>query len=860
MKKTIPYVLLLIGFIWGACSSESNTWSSKAYHNLTAHYNGYYYALEEITKIEQTIQKSNVDDYNRVLRLFPTFDSTIAKSYEKEAEEAVKMASIAIQRHPNSRWVDDAYILVGKARLYTLDWGNAIQTFKFVNTKSKDPDARHKAIVSLVRTFTEHQEYKNALSAIDYLLKEKLSRENRKAALLEKAYYHQVLGDYDNMVRSLTQADPYLSRNDKRGRIYFIIGQVYQKLGFESEAYNYYRKCLSTNPEYEVDFYARLYMAQVAEISRTKDINAARRSFKKLLKDRKNKDFKDKIYYEMGIFELKQKNVELAVRHLNAALREGSNQRTDGEAYLRLGEIYYDTLRDYELSQAYYDSAIQALPKDYENYDAIKSRAEILNEFVRHLKTIQWQDSLLKLSSLDSAAIYQIADSVYAARKKQEEIDAKKKKKSNRVQLATTSSIFDNQDGMAGAGNWYFGNPSAVALGESEFKRVWGSIPLEDNWRRSQKTSEGGTSGNRPQPTAQSENQNADPAASQEPPADPVALEYENLWSQIPHTAEQKKEALKKIEDAYFHLGDIYYFRLLEKTNAVKMYETLLKRFPGSEHEPEVLYKLYLIFKENDPEKAEQYASRLKQDYPNSTYAKILINPNYLKEASETEQKQKDIYKEAYKNFQERNFVTASLLIKDAEALGQTEFSANLDLLKILITGQTEDISKYQFALQEFMAAHQGTDLATYAEKLLQTSRDLQATEERRKGIRYIWSFEGSHYFVIVYRQTEKLADIATRTLESFNNSSFPGLNLKTSNLSLNDEYALTMVSDIPTLQAAKEYYKVFNDRLPSLDALRNYKFNKFVITKDNFNIFYRTKGLDEYIRFFEKTYESENQ
>jgi hypothetical protein len=66
------------------------------------------------------------------------------------------MASLAIQRHPNSKWVDDSYILVGKARLYSLDWGNAVQTLKYVNTKSKDPNARHAAIIQLIRTFTEH--------------------------------------------------------------------------------------------------------------------------------------------------------------------------------------------------------------------------------------------------------------------------------------------------------------------------------------------------------------------------------------------------------------------------------------------------------------------------------------------------------------------------------------------------------------------------------------------------------------------------------------------------------------------------------------------------------------------------------
>ena len=65
-----------------------------------------------------------------------------------------------------------------------------------------------------------------------------------------------------------------------------------------------------TNPEYEVDFYARLYLAQVTEISRSKSVNAALKSFRKLLKDSKNKEFKDKIYYEMGVFELKQKNLD----------------------------------------------------------------------------------------------------------------------------------------------------------------------------------------------------------------------------------------------------------------------------------------------------------------------------------------------------------------------------------------------------------------------------------------------------------------------------------------------------------------------------------------------------------------------
>ena len=400
---------------FGACSSEVNTWTSKAYHNTTAHFNGYYYAREEIRKVEKTLWSSLSDDYGKILRLYPSVDSAVAKGYDKEIQEAIKMASLAIQRHPNSKWVDDAYIVVGKARMYSLDWGNAIQTLKYVNTKSKDPNARHQAIIQLIRTFTEHHEYNNGQAAIDFVQKEDLNKFNRKNLLLEKAYYYQEQADYDNLVRNLTEVTPLLKRKDRPGRIYFILGQVYQKLGFESEAYNYYRKCLATNPEYEVDFYARLYLAQVTEISRSKSVNAALKSFRKLLKDSKNKEFKDKIYYEMGLFELKQKNLNAAITNFNNSVREGSNKRIDGEAYLRLGEIYYDTLHKYEISQAYYDSAITALPTDYEGYKEIKTRQEILNDFVKNLNTIKWQDSLLMMADLDSVALRARIDSSFKA-------------------------------------------------------------------------------------------------------------------------------------------------------------------------------------------------------------------------------------------------------------------------------------------------------------------------------------------------------------------------------------------------------------------------------------------------------------
>ena len=866
MKNLHLYAFLLVLALFSACSPERNTWTSKAYHNTTAHFNGYYYANEEIRKIEDVILTSHTDDYNRILKLYPSFDSTLAEGYEKEIQEAVKMASIAIQRHPNSKWVDDAYILVGKARMYSLDWGNAIQTFKYVNTRSEDRDAKHLAIINLIRTYVEHKEMNNAQAAIDFLDKARLSKTNKKKFLLEKAYYYQMRDNYDQMVRSLTSADKLLKKKDRRGRIYFIIGQVYQELGFESEAYNYYKKCLGTNPEYEVDFYARLYMAQVTEISRNRDVNAARKSFRKLLKDSKNKEFQDKIYYEMGIFELKQDNLKGSIHFLNRSVRSGNNKRIQGEAYLKLGEIYYDTLKNYELSQAYYDSAISALPTDYDNYASIKARQEILNEFVKHLKTVQWQDSLLSLATMDSASIRLMVDSVVTAERKLAELkESKKKKRSNRVAIETVASnnFFNDAGPNQMAGDWYFGNPASVGQGQSEFKRIWGEIKLEDNWRRSQRVASAVTTGapldNEPADGAQPA-QGDEPVAAAEEGADPVDVAFAGLNQQIPRTEEARADALAKIEEAYFHLGDIYNFKLQEKENAIQTYTKLLERFPESEYEAEVLYTLYLITKESDPAKAEGYATLLKKKHPDSPFTRILLNPDYLQESSQVAEKQKVEYKKAYQIFEGRHYDSARVVVDNALRMGETPFNPNLELLKVLIVGKTEDISKYQYTLQEYIKTYPETEQSQYAQKLLDASRKFVEEEEKRRGIQYRTSFDDPHYFVLVYPKSANLHEQTSEALEYFNESYFSRSGLKTSHLVLNDQFAITFVSDLAGKQTAMEYFKAFTENLPGMPDLRNHKFNNFVITKGNFDIFYRTKGLNEYLRFFEKNYQTKNQ
>ncbi|MBS1557543.1 MAG: tetratricopeptide repeat protein [Bacteroidetes bacterium] len=846
------FIFYFLSILMVGCSIEQNTITSSIFHNMTARFNGYFYAKEGAREVEKLILKSLDDDHNKILLIYPRWDTVLAKTYKKNTDEIIKMASISIQRHPNSRWVDDDYLMVGLARLYACDWQNAILTFKYVNTKSHDIHLRHTALLNLARTFTEMKDFDRAEETFRFLEKEKLNRANQKKLYLEKANYYQIREDYNNMVQNLSKADTLLTRQDRKGRIYFILGQVYQKLGFNSEAYNFYKKCLATNPDYEIDFYARLNMAQVTQLDNQRDIKLVRKQFSKMLKDTKNADFKDKIYFELGEFERKQNNLKEAVQEYKLAAHAGKNKRIKGMAYLRIGQINFDSLKQYKPAKLYYDSAVTSLPPDFENLASIKKRQSVLGEFVKYTETIIVNDSLLFYASLDTAKIRHRLDSIWATNKK--EITAKKKKKKKITEdtdsgggsafSSTTASSDPNSSG------WYFGSSDLVATGQNEFHRVWGSIVLEDNWRRSSRSAAASD------PTAVAAQlpdkvPEAVKPEKKEAKADPVKI----LIAQLPKTEAQRNEALAKIEDAYYHLGDLYYFNLNEKDNASRSYEKLIARFPASERMAEVLYKLYLIHKEKNDGRAEGYAARLQKEFPTSTFARVLVNPDYIKETTALAEKQKLMYKEAYKLYQDNNLKPAMEGVTEALAAGESSFTSQLDLLRVLIMARTEDVSRYQYELSEFIKKYPKDPLKKYAEQLARASKDFVVKMEKAKGIKFIADAKAPHLFVVVYSSAERITGPVVDALEKFNADEYTKLKLTTSNVGLNDN-TLTLCSEFPNKETALGYYYKFITQQQKSKPFSNYKFYNFVISKDNFQILYRNKALDEYLTFFDKNYQ----
>lgn len=795
-------------------------------------------------------------NYNKILPIFPQFDSTLATSMASQIDDCIKKASIAIQRHPESNWEDNSYVLVGLAYYYSMDLPNAIITFKYVNTHSENDNTRHEALIALIKTFIKNNDLRNAVAVSDYLKKEKLNKKNLKNLYLTRGYLFQKREDLNFMVQNLTQAEPLITNHHEHARISFIIGQVYQQLGFDGEAYQYYKKCLASNPSYELSFYTKLNMAQVTELAKNNDVKKVRRYFKNLLTDAKNIDFRDKIYYEMAKFEIKHGDLEKGIEYYNASVQASTkNQRQKAYSYLSLGKIYYDSLANYKLAKLYYDSTISVLPKDEPDYESIQERQKILEDFVKQLTIIHDNDSLLALSRLSADSLDLFLDD-YIAQKEEEEKEkkekaaAKSKKRENRL----VDDPFSDEFVPIGSNNfdesvWYFYNPSAVDKGRFEFARQWGDRQLEDNWRRSNKSLQNQDANKSQVSTAAKDTKNSDDEE------DGSKIDKSALIATIPYDETKQAKLLSEVEQAHYNLGKIYNFNLDEKSNAASTYERMLSRFEETEYKLEVMYLLYLIYRElGNTGRSDHYKNILVNDYPRSIYAKVIINPNYREESQAASEKLKKIYASAYNLYKSGQYkASLQIVTHGLETYGDNDFVDNMQLLKILLIGKMENIYQYQYELNNFIRTYSESELLPYADSLVKASENFQINLINSTRARFRSNLDMPHYFVYVFNKDAKTNELLWSKFATLLDELKKDLTVQS--LILDGKNSMILVQEFGDKASALEFNSLVEAENMERTIQTTGKLQRFVITKENFDILYDTKELDTYLKFYRKNY-----
>ncbi|MDB5272962.1 MAG: sprE [Chitinophagaceae bacterium] len=710
-----------------SCTQNSNSRVAITYHNLLARDNAFFLARERMKDVEKQVYAQRTDNFNEVLNVIPPFDSTKTKAITP-LDDIIKKASMPIRRHKNSVYVDDSYVLVGRCRMYKADFKLGMETYKFVNHTTKDNEVKAEAMIYLMRAYMAQNEWDNAFTVSEYIsekLKPRL-RKNKREFYLTRAQYYRHFEQYDKCAENLTLALPQIRKKDPKSRTHFILGQIYQDKGIDSLAYKNYRKVLKLNPAYEFSFYTRLYMTQVGHFNK-KDKKTVDKYFKNLLSDDKNLEYKDKIYYEMAKYEIKQKNYTKGEEYFKKALQnKGSNKYQTATSYLALGELYFDKLNNYKLAKIYYDSAvINWDPKD-KRYKEISKRQKILTELSEQTDIIQRNDSLLALAAMDTVALNKFIDKAIArdiaeAKRKADEEKKRKKKQEDGDFTFTGLPIDANASPTA---TFYFSNTAQVSDGYTKFTQTWGKRKLEDNWRRSRKETpmefknDTSSTSDTSKVAGKAFDEDDEKADTVQAPK----IDRNAYTKNIPFTADAKLKANTEVKDAMYKLGKIYDFKLYLKDSTIKTFKTQIKRYPENDHEPEELYLMYLIAKEKPDAKLLASTSKdLHSNYPNSPYTKLIDNPNYLIENKTNSKKAAGLYKEAYKLYNVKDTLSVDSLIASyyTTYTDGTSIDDKFAMLKILNQLNKKGNRKpLADSLDLFIEDYKTSNLVSYAETI----------------------------------------------------------------------------------------------------------------------------------------------
>jgi hypothetical protein len=873
MRRFSGLAVVLFVFM-GACSSERNTFTNRAFHNLTAHFNAFYLADVKIKEVENQVKSNYKEDFTQVLPVFIPIDSATIQQNKEKLDSARELSSKAIDWHRISKWVDDSYFLLGKIDYLQAHQDDSQNAFKYVNSTSKDKELRHQALISLLRLYVDRGEYENANFTIDYLSKEtEITDPNRYELFRTLAYYYESRADQNGVIGALDRAVSFAQDKKEESRIYFILAQRYQREGLDALAYDYYRRSLEGNPPYEQSFFATLYAQQVAELNASKDLKRVRNYYEDLYKDPKNKDLKDVVIYERALFEEKQGDIPQTLDLLHQAAKEpGTNPRLKGYIYQKLAELNLSEFKDFRATKYYLDSALTFIKKDDPVAIAIQDQKATLDQYVLHVERIQLNDSLLRVAELGTDAQIAIAQNFIAAEEERliKEAQAKTPPKN--------TNIFDNLLAFSdrnGGSSFYFDNGAAMQQGAIEFNRVWGNRPLQDNWRRRAAIFQTSI---QPEPSSSG----SDSLNSGENPILASLPSLESLLAKIPNTPEQLKLTNEELEESYFELGKLLYFELEEIEQSIENLETLIFRYPSTIRKPEAYYLLYLGRKDSGGN-FEQYVGRLNREFPESQYTYSVNNPDAASGNLAYVQSSKR-YEEAYNAYYAGAYPTARQLVKSTlEEFPLTRNTEKLLLLDIMITGKMESRDRFKERLESYISNTKEEPLVNLARNMLRpllSTAELAAlapkdsvlmdsslvdsvsnagneTKEIPAESPYKINESQTHIFVLAMTPSEaEKAKSLLGDLENFHGKSFPNARLRTGNMNMNQENAIFIISPFSNSEKAKEYYLKFSAEFKSEGLPEEIKKNAFFISIENFQILNKTKNMEEYRTFFRTLYQ----
>lgn len=891
-KNLHTALVLLLLLVIASCSTQKDGFSYRVYHNTTAHFNGYFNADQSIIKGYKKIVEAYKPDYDNILPMFIIGTEETAKGSFPEMERAIEKSEKVINRHTIkkeankdkkkpvfNKWIDENYMVIGRSHFYKRNWTKAEQVFRFVNGKYDEKDTQLSSATWLSRTYTEMGEYSKAIQALNRF--EPVPENDKKLVAdyymaMADAYLRQ--GDLVEAAKKLDKAIDYIPKKKDKARPHFILAQIYQRSNRSSDALTHFDAVIRSRPPYELEFYAKINKA-LSFSRRGGSSDQIKKELMRMLKDEKNENYLDQIYFALGDLALEEQNRETAIFYFEESLKASvSNKKMRAKTFLRLADLYFDQ-RQYKDAQLAYDSTSKNMSIDHPRYREVKARAESLNELVLYLDKIQLTDSLNKLCSMSEI------ERERALRKAVK--DAERAAEERRIrdeELAAQAQ--NNATATVTGGNFWAYNPTLREKGQRSFKEYWGERPLKDNWRLASRLSRDFGS---PDESIVVVNTPGQPQETAEDRYKVPSLD--ELRSTLPCADDkQMQKNLVDLAEAYYRAGVIYKENLDDPDNALDTWEQCVLNIEESDFHPMTYYQLYRtwLYKEQlagykknplcETCASAYWAQEVKNRYPGSDWAKLIDNPEYLDAQDEKNKREVAAYQEVYNLFAQRNYTEVlgacnKVLAEEPDNHLQCKYK----LLRALSIGYTDGSlgirENFIAELNAIKASCAGTEEADRATEILKNINKEAGIVENNSGgnntsgnnesnvgtpqpeVSFKTDMNGEFYVAVILPVQGTDMTKAKSSLTDYNATNYSSSGYKVTNNLLDKNNHIVLVKPFQGAALAMEYLNTLSGEEKVMNDLGNADRITFVISKANYITLFKNKNLDAYVQFYNENF-----
>jgi len=862
--RNISLITLVVVTLMG-CSSPKRVYNytagpthvGKFYHNLTSRYNAYFNARILLKESEQTLANNYKDNFNKQLSLYPYAANSDTNSVSSNVKTIQEKCGVDITLHRDkSKWVDNCYLLFGKSAYLVKDYEKAISAYDYIisnynpdkprkvigkkkkkkkrrkpfkqsyasskKKKKKKSSAKEKktkknpyfllhkpsiieAKLLKAQALIELNESERAKILLDDLQRDTLYKKADKQLAVLQAYHQIERGDFLRARNAVEKAVEINKNKHVRARLYYIMGQLAQDQEKYALSNEFFDKSSKYKSSFELDFNVQINQIK-NQLAQSSNYGQARKDLKQLLRDQKNNEYKDQIYYNLGVLYMLQEDYVSAESNFLLSLEENNDNKIQrAETYLSMAELKY-IQKQYSPSKSYYDSTLLVIDPFDERIELIQSYSDNLKNISDREDLIALNDSLIRISKLNPEGQRLLASKLSEEGNKPSTIAGNA--------VASVTSTF-----------WAF-DEKQKKKSNRDFRRVWGDIAVQDDWRRSSSNSGFGSSRN-----------NSVVSSAVDAPVLSDS-EMEEVLSAVPRN-EQSVLALDSLTEAtLLDLANLYELELQDVQSSIEAYENILERYPKSKNKEKVLYTLYRKHEElGNTVKAAHYKKLLVDYNPDSEYAILADDPNraLLRELSE-------------KEFDDHD----------------REIAVKVDFLKALLAGKLNGKDAYIEALKNVVFKYPNTPesetaseyIAILTEDPNKQVEDPVASFEDSADLTFKFNKSERHFILMIPQADAKQMFKLRQELIKFNETNYTKKKLFTSSATINKGQSILLIRQFKNEGEATEYLSFVDGKDVRKDVFTTATpYEVYVIGRSDFSKLLKEKNLTLYLEEYKRVY-----